>query len=224
MTATRLSLPTLAATAVMGLLAAAQPAWAAPTLYTETDSGALPTTAETAGAVGSSLTIAGKLLDGKGGNAPNIVDLYSFTIGSASQYRFDTFGSAIVDPALFLFDGTGAGLFWNNDASASPVNTQSAFTTFLNPGTYYIGFAFYGVDPDDGSGLGIFDTVGGNEGPALAGASALSDWMDFYGQTLWDLVDYRINISDVPEPGVFALTLTALALGAGLGRRRARAA
>ncbi|MDP3223836.1 MAG: DVUA0089 family protein, partial [Rubrivivax sp.] len=124
------------------------------------------------------------------------------------------------DPSLFLFDGSGNGIFWNNDASLAPVDTQSAFGTDLAIGSYFIALSWFGMDAEDGSGP-IFDTAFSNEGGALPGTGALANWADYSGQDLWDRTAYNINISmRVPEPGALALSLAALGLMAGAMRRR----
>lgn len=193
---------------------------AAPISYTESvgGTGFLPGTAEVvAGGAQNGLTILGNLNDGRGGFGPNLVDMFQFSVGQAGTYFFDTFGTVIPDPALFLFDIAGNGLYWNNDASVTPSNTQSSFATTLGLGNYYIAVAFYGLDPNDGVGS-IFDTLA-NEGPALAGSGAVVDWTDFYGLSIYDNIAYTIN-ARVPEPGALALSLAALGLLAGFSRRR----
>ena len=193
---------------------------AAPITFTESGvgTGFLPGTAEVvAGGAENGLTILGNLDDGRGGFGPNLVDMFRFSVGQAGTYFFDTFGSVIPDPALFLFDIAGNGLYWNNDASVTPSITQSSFATTLGLGDYYIAVAFYGLDADDGAGS-IFNTLA-NEGPALAGSGAVVGWNDFYGLSIYDNISYRINIQ-VPEPGALALSLAALGLLAGFSRRR----
>ena len=193
---------------------------ASPITYAESavGTGDLPGTAEViGGGAESGLTITGNLDDGRGGFGPNLVDMFRFTVGQAGTYFFDTFGSVIPDPSLFLFDSAGNGLYWNNDASVTPSNTQSSFATSLGLGDYYIAVAFYGLDASDGVGS-IFDTLG-NEGTALAGTGAVVGWNDFYGLNIYDNVAYTIN-ARVPEPGALALSLAALGLLAGFSRRR----
>ena len=193
---------------------------AAPVVYNEstTGTGDLLASAEAAGDA-SSLVIKGNLRDGRGGFAPNVSDLYKITVSYAGTYFFDTFGSTVADPTLFLFDSSGNGLYFNNDASLSPVDTQSSFVASLGMGDYYLGFAFFGVDPDDGAGS-MFDTLGSNQGGPVAGALSLVQWVNYSTFTsIWDDTAYSINIK-VPEPGALALSLAALGLLAGFSRRR----
>ena len=209
--------PLALALAVAALSAGAM---ASPITYAESvgGTGDLPSTAEViAGGAESGLTITGNLDDGRGGFGPNLVDMFRFSVGQAGTYFFDTFGTDIPDPALFLFDSAGNGLYWNNDASVTPSSTQSSFATTLGLGDYYIAVAFYGLDPDDGGGS-IFNTLA-NEGPALAGRGAVVGWNDFYGLSIYDNIAYTIN-ARIPEPGALALSLAALGLLAGFSRRR----
>ncbi len=196
-------------------------ALAAPTVYTEglPGTGALPAAADYVGAADSGLKISGRLTDGKGGNTPNVVDMYKFSVGYSGTYFFNTQGTSIVDTQLFLFDSSGKGLAWNNDVDLANGNMQSAFSTFLGLGDYYIALSFWGVDPEDEFATPVFDTLGTNDGPANAAAGAVDNWWDTYGGTLWDIDDYTIN-AYVPEPGALALSLAALALMAGVSRRR----
>lgn len=208
----------------LGLTAAvfSTAALAAPITFYESGgagTGNLPgaTDVVTAGGAESGITIFGNLIDGRGGYAPNLVDMFKFSVGYAGRYFFDTFGSAIPDTQLFLFDSLGNGLYWNNDASVTPSNTLSAFSIDLGLGDYYIAVSFFGMDADDGAGS-IFDTTG-NEGAAQSGASFVTAWNDFSGLSTWDTTAYTINIR-VPEPGALALSVLALGLMAGFSRRR----
>ena len=119
-------------------LALSTAAMAAPTTFNESGgagTGNLPgATDVVAGGAGSGLMILGNLIDGRGGYAPNLVDMFRFDVGYAGRYFFDTFGSAIADTQLFLFDSLGNGLYWNNDASVTPVDTLSAFAIDLGVG------------------------------------------------------------------------------------------
>ena len=197
---------------------------AMPVLHTESAAGTgdLTGSAEGAGAIGANgLMIQGDLRDGRGGNLPNIADLYSFSVSYAGTYFFNSFGSGIFDPQLSLFDGAGNGIFWNNDASITPSNTQSAFSSMLGVGSYFIGISFAFIDAIDGIDF-IFDAFG-NGGPAQPGTGALAGWSDGAGLgqpgTVWDITDYKVN-AYVPEPSALALSLAALGLMAGFSRRR----
>ena len=203
-------------------------ALAAPTSVVEVSAGtgALLGSAQSAGSVTDLTSIVGNLRDGRGGNAPNVVDLFKFSANRSGTYFFNTIGAmgrTIADPALFLFDAAGKGVFWNNDASVSPVDTESAFVQSLTAGDYYIGVAFYGVDAYSGFNA-MFDTLFSNQGGALTGAGGLDNWQNFSTFTdLWDLSAYQVNIQ-VPEPPVLALAGLALGVLGWTSRRRTRAA
>lgn len=196
-------------------------AWAAPVVYVEspTGTGDLPGTAEIAAPAGfGELRIEGSFLEATGGFGANLVDLYGFSITNAGRYSFNTFGSAVEDTQLFLFDAAGNGLAWNNDASESPVNTWSALDAALEVGNYFIAVTWFGMDPVDDLGQSIFDTMGNAGGP-IAGTRALSGWADFAGAGLIDRADYVIT-GYLPTPSALALALAALGLMAGVSARR----
>lgn len=194
-----------------------------PVSYTEKGTGNLPGTAEVAAPAGfDQLLITGLFTDATGGFATNLVDLFQVNITNAGHYFFDTFGSEVADTQLFLFDSSGKGLVWNNDASLAPVNTLSALDTVLNAGTYYLAVSWYGMDPLDGSMTSIFDTLG-NGGGANAGTGALSGWNDFSGASVFDRTNYVVT-AYVPAPGALGLALAALGLMAGVSARTRRSA
>lgn len=203
-------------------------AWAAPVVYVESvdpatgvGTGDLPTSAQTAAAGIGELQIQGSFLDGTGGYQPTLVDLYEFSITYAGRYFFNTIGSEVFDTRLFLFDGAGNGLVWNNDYTDPATSTWSALDAFLDVGNYFIGVSLGDMDPVDGAPISIFDTLG-NGGGALSGSGALAGWTDFNGGAVFDASRYVIN-AYVPTPGALSLALAALGLMAGVSTRRRRA-
>jgi hypothetical protein len=191
--------------------------------YIENNTGSLPATAEVAAPAGfDELLIRGQFTDGKGSQGLNLVDLFQINITNAGHYFFNTFDSEVADTQLFLFDSTGKGLVWNNDATLTPVNTLSALDAQLEAGTYYLAVSWIGMVPLDGSMTSIFDTLGNGGGP-LGGSGALASWADFSGAGQFDSKFYFINgyVSAVPEPAALGLMLAGLALiGRATTRRR----
>ena len=196
---------------------------AGPTVFNEPmppGTGDTRLTALSAGSASSGLVINGNLLDGRGGQTPDVSDLYKFSVGFAGRYDFTSVGSLVSDLQLFLFDSTGNGLFFSNLTGGSI--TQGSFTIDnLGIGDYYIGVSFFGVDPLDGMGDGMFDTLGATRGIGMGGA--LGSWLNAstFNQPgdQWDITGYSVRIS-VPEPGALSLALLALML-MGAARRRA---
>ncbi|MCY7316140.1 MAG: PEP-CTERM sorting domain-containing protein [Rubrivivax sp.] len=185
-------------------------------------SGFLLGTAQSAGSVTDKTSIFGNLRDGRGGNTPNFVDLFKFSANRDGNYFFNTigaFGSTIADPALFLFDAAGNGLYWNNDVSLSPADTESGFVQSLFVGDYYLGVAFYGAEAYSGLDA-IFDTLVSNQGSASTGVGALDNWQNFSTfSNIWDVSGYQVDIK-VPEPSALALAGLALGLMGWTSRRR----
>jgi hypothetical protein len=141
----------------------------------------------------------------------------------------------IPDTELFLFDSTGAGVYFNDDISdsntlsclpssdsANPCPTPAAGLGPESPGIYYLGIARSADGPLDASDNEIFtnvlstDVVGPNGGVGpLAGYDNGA-----YTQPNYDLVDYDILITGTtPEPATWTLAAGAL-LAAGLFRRK----
>jgi len=196
---------------------------ALPTVFNETGppgTGDMLGTALNAGSASSGLVINGNLLDGRGGQTPDVSDLYKFSVGSAGKYHFTSVGSLVSDLQLFLFDSLGSGLYFSNLTDGSITQGSFIFDN-IGIGDYFIGMSFFGVDPLDGMGNGMFDTLGATRGSGMGGA--LGSWLNAsaFNQPgdQWDITGYSVSIS-VPEPGALSLALLSLAL-MGSARRRA---
>jgi hypothetical protein len=174
--------------------------------------------ATASGVPASTRVIVGELFpDGRGGQAPNIADLYRIRILDPNYFFAFTVGGGgvIEDPQLFLFDSEGRGVIWNADLSVSPVDTQAGLGPLppgYLPGIYYLGISFFGVDPVSSSGFifDIFSTGGAPSGPG--GADPLTGWDNALPSPIWDVYGYEIQLVQVPEPSNWLLVGAALAL------------
>ncbi|MEP7182721.1 MAG: PEP-CTERM sorting domain-containing protein [Betaproteobacteria bacterium] len=200
-------------------------------IWNEIGAGQLPGTAEITAGSGFLSQINGHL-NYDGNTSLWGVDLYAIRIVDGATFTASTAaGSANMDdPALYLFDSSGMGLYMNNDSSLTDFNatlpTGSAFGP-VSAGLYYLGIAWGFSDAlsfDSIFSLDQFlDTTGvyGPTGPG--GAVALASW-NAAGPVNFDLPsDYTINlrgaVGAIPEPGTLALVLVAAA-GAIARRRR----
>jgi hypothetical protein len=169
---------------------------------------------------------------------PTSVSLFEIDILSSFDFSAMTVDAGpfgIPDTELFLFDSTGAGVYFNDDLSdsntlsclpssdsANPCPTPAAGLGPESPGIYYLGIARSADGPLDASDNEIFtdllstDVVGPNDGVgSLAGYDNGA-----YTQPNYDLVDYDILITGTtPEPATWILLAGAL-LAAGIFRRR----
>jgi hypothetical protein len=174
----------------------------------------------------STRVIFGELFpDARGGQQPNIADLYRIRILDPAYFFAFTVGGggAIEDPQLFLFDSTGRGVIWNSDVSVSPVDTQAALGPLpagYLPGIYYLGISFFGVDPFSDAGF-IFDIFSpGGEAVGPGAADPLAGWDSALPSPIWDVYGYEIRLVQVPEPSALLLIAPPLALMARRRRRR----
>ncbi len=185
-------------------LGVAAPGARAQNSWTKTGSpGNLPTTAQvTAGATNNQLTmITGTLSSTTTGSErtvaqpsqPDLFEIYinnlNFTQTGASLFSATTTGlpTTIYNPELFLFNSSGVGVFFNDDASSVTRQTTISTTTALTPGLYYLGVGTFGAIPRSGTGTsnsasdifpdpidgasvgfnGIYGPTGGGGGSAL---------------------------------------------------------
>ena len=160
------------------------------------------------------------------------VDLYR--LGLSSGLFTASTGVAAVgvgpDTQLFLFDSTGRGIVYNDDATG--LTTQrSLVSATLTAGTYYLGISVWNIDPYSAGGNIFPDTyfccstpIAGPTGPG--GALPLSYWAPGPSGTNGSQPGryvISLNQSTVPEPSSLLL------LGSGLiglalwGRKRAKA-
>jgi hypothetical protein len=169
---------------------------------------------------------------------PTSVSLFEIDILNVfdfSALTVDAGPFGIPDTELFLFDSSGAGVYFNDDISggdtlsclpssdsANPCPALAPGLGPASPGIYYLGIARSADGPLDGSSNEIFtnllstDVVGPNPG-----VGPLAEWDNgAYTQPNYDLVNYDIILTGTtPEPATWTLVAAAL-LAAGLFRRK----
>jgi hypothetical protein len=176
----------------------------------QTDAGGLPANANETNGTGALNDICGNVSD-----ATNGADMYQIMI-VGSTFTAITTGPAtgeISDPALYLFNLSGDGVFAANNGS-SPTTQASLSVTGLTPGLYYLDIVPNGQQPEHG-GTPIFGTsptplintkVNGYSGTGTGG-----------GKYIIGLTDAQF--ANTPEPATFGLIGCGLVL-IGLARRR----
>lgn len=230
------------------LTAALGPAASAQTWAKTGNPGNLPGTAQVTVGTGGLTTITGTLTSTITGTErtvaePSNPDLFEIYINDSSTNLFSatTVGqpTTLYNPELFLFNSSGVGVYFNNDASLNTRQATIAPTTVLTPGLYFIGIGVMGAiprsgtvssaandifpDPVDGATVGFTDLSGPTGG---GGGSALTRWN--ISSTDVETGSYTIALTGAtfaaPEPAQgTALSLGAALLGAlGLRARRRR--
>ncbi len=120
---------------------------------------------------GTLSTINGALINGAD------VDLYAIYIEDEASFSASTVGGTGIDSALYLFDATGVGIAFSEDASGAQSTLTSAFVT--SNGLYYVAMSGWDYDPLNAGGLEIWADTPWNEERAPDGPGApgpLASW------------------------------------------------
>ena len=144
------------------------------------------------------------------------VDMYEIKVVDYTHFRASTVGLTTADTKLFLFNASGHGVTFDDDAGTSAQSTLTSQFLTAN-GTYYLAVTRYNIiAATTGSAPGNYIWNGNPynverapDGPGAAGA--LAQWLgaSMYADTTYG-VDLKGVEYSVPEPG----TLGLLTLGA----------
>jgi len=87
-------------------------------------------------------------------------DMYRFDICDPGLFSASSVGGTNIDTQLFLFDSSGLGIVFNDDAPGLFVLQSSLTSTFItSPGTYYLAISTYDTDPLTEESLPIWNDV-----------------------------------------------------------------
>jgi hypothetical protein len=117
-------------------------------------------------------------INGAIGNAGQDADLYQIRITNPAAFTATTVGQTTIDTQMFLFDSSGRGITFNDDATASI--RQSTITGSRVPaaGVYYLAVSPYDHDPQSAGGdIWLDNPFTGERAPDGAGAAGtLTGW------------------------------------------------
>lgn len=195
-------------------------------IWTEKNAGGTIAKADITQGVGALTDIIGALTNVTLGS-----DMYEIYITNPTTFSAISTGNTrkpVVDPALYLFDAAGNGLFGNDNISGSnkQADLPAGTLTGLLPGRYFLLIAPSGHLPDDKHGNSIFGAITGTTG-VFTGSGVLKS----YGGT--PSADdagkgYDIHLTGatfaVPEPATLGFTVLGIALVGWRSRRRSSAA
>ncbi len=132
-------------------------------------------TLATAQATGTSsglvlITITGNI------SGANDADMFLFTITSPMTFSASTVnGSTLIDTALFLFRSDGTGVYTNDDANGTTLQSVlpagTNFTMSLSPGIYFLGISLSGNEPINSNSQILFAGFPGGRFDRGTGAS-----------------------------------------------------
>jgi len=200
-------------------------------VWNESNAGSLPPTAEVTQGAGALTQINGHL-DFDLNTQLWGVDMYAIGISDPSKFMaFTEDGPAnLSDPALYLFNALGVGVYMNNDNSGTDFQATLPAGSPFGPSTsglYYLAVAWGFSDALSGDSIfsldQFLDTTGvyGATGPG--GADSVAAWNTSSAPSDFNLpANYSIDLrgaAAAPEPGTLAL-LAAAALGMMTRRRR----
>jgi hypothetical protein len=180
------------------------------------DAGATIATAQAVAA--GTTTINGSL------QSPFDVDLYSFTLASATSIVIDGLGWALsgIDSNLILFDGLGHGIFGDDDSG--PATLESRISLTLAAGSYLLAYGDNNIYSYDSLNHYV---IGDDDGFVGLTSNTHDHFMAYGGRT----GAYQINFSTavdgpaaVPLPASLPLMLVAVGGMAGLRRARRKTA
>lgn len=142
------------------------------------------------------------------------VDWFAVELQSGQQYAIDLEGAptdmgTLPDPYLFLFDGAGTELDWNDDGGAD-FNSRLLFTP-PTTGTYYVGAGAFGsavgtytltvaeyVAPPDDYPADATTTGRVTIGDPVTGEIEAADDVDWFAVDMDPALSYRIDLEGAP--------------------------
>ena len=139
------------------------------------------------------------------------VDLYEIKVVDYTIFQASTVGLTIADTKLFLFDASGNGVTFDDDAGTSPQSTLTSQFLTAN-GTYYLAVTRYNViaaktGPAPGSYIwngNPYNVERAPDGPGAPGP--LAQW---FGASFAPDTAYGVDLKGVqyavPEPATLAL-------------------
>ncbi len=107
----------------------------------------------------------------------NDADMFLFTITSPMTFSASTVnGSTLIDTALFLFRSDGTGVYTNDDANGTTLQSVlpagTSFTMSLSPGIYFLGISLSGNEPINFNSQLLFAGFPGGDSTAVRGPAA----------------------------------------------------
>lgn len=196
----------------------------ASSIWTEINAGGQLANADVTSGEGPLTGIMGTLADPTTG-----MDMYEIYILDPSGFSATTIGTTkkpVADPALYLFDSSGHGLFGNDNMSEGDMQAQIPLgtTDSLAAGIYFILIAPSGHLPEDKNSKSIFGAIAGT-----TGVDDGSGVIKKYGGTPSEDdggKGYEIELTGaefaVPEPATLAFTILGIATLALRSRRLRR--
>jgi hypothetical protein len=189
----------------------------------EGNAGGKPNSANITVGIGSLTDIIGKL-----GDVSTGADMYEIYISDPAIFSATSTGNTgnpVVDPALYLFNASGDGLFGNDNISGTDLQAQIPAGTLdaLSAGLYYILIAPSGNLPEDKNGNSIFGSITGTTGVVTGSGAVIKS----YGGTPnpddsgkgYDIQLTGAEFAETPEPSTLAFTVLGIGLLAWRSRR-----